>query len=84
MDRESQLKLPADFDFQQKITDFQFAIMIKIKYGLEKRLAREEKMLHDLLHSVFTDKSYIDKIKRKIQLAAYYDIPGEFWKNIKK
>lgn len=74
--------LPDDFDFDQKVIDFQFAMMIQMRYGLEKRITLERANLRKYLKEHFTDNSYVEKIMKKVELRAYHTIPGEFWKNL--
>lgn len=78
-----QFNLPEDFDFEQEVINFQFAMMIKMRYHLEKRLQVEEQRLREHLKEHFSDIGMVDKIINKVQLTAYRRIPGEFWQTFK-
>ena len=75
--------LPDDFDFDQEVINFQFAMMLHFWRGYDKRLRREEYRLRYYFREHLTDKNEIDKMMRRIELGAYHTIPREFWKNIK-
>lgn len=78
--------LPDEFDFDQKVIDFQFAMMLQLhpKIAYEKRLNMERNSLRDYLHEHLEDPNHIEKIMKKVELRAYQTIPGEFWKNLPK
>ena len=78
-----EFELPADFDFDQEVINFQFGMMLQIRNGYEKRFQFEQNRLRSYLRKHSLTHNQIDKVMKKVQLTAYHTIPKEFWKNIK-
>ena len=72
-----------EFDFELWRINFQFALMLKMRYGLEKRYIRVQNEFKQLA-SEFLDEQQTQKAIIKITYSAYLTIPEGFWREAEK
>ena len=72
-----------EFEYEQERINFQFALMLKMRYGLEKRY---EITLSDFRKraSVYLEPEQVEKAIVKIIHSAYLTIPEGFWREAEK
>lgn len=72
-----------EFDFEQERINFQFALMIKIRYGLEKRYEITLKEFRERAEKYLDEKQILAAIQ-KIMNSAYLTIPEGFWREAER
>ena len=72
-----------EFDFEHWRIEFQFALMLKIRYELEKRYIRVQNEFRELTKD-YLDEQQTNKAIEKIMNSAYLTIPEGFWKEAQR
>lgn len=72
-----------EFDFEHWRIEFQFALMLKIRYELEKRYQRVQNEFRELAKPYLTE-SQTDKAIEKLMNSAYLTIPEGFWREAQR
>jgi hypothetical protein len=72
-----------EFEFNHWRVEFQFALMLKMRYGLEKRLIMTEQRFREMA-SLYLESEQMDHAIEKIMNSAYLTIPEGFYREAEK
>lgn len=72
-----------EFDFEHWRIEFQFALMIKMRYELEKRYLRVQNEFRELTKPYLTD-AQTEKAIERLMNSAYLTIPEGFWREAER